>query len=243
MNNKLNIQAIFDSVDGEANGFGGAGELTTFIRLKGCNLRCSFCDTKYAQNSIPENWMEAEEICEQVHFEKVTITGGEPLLAGDDLISLIRLLLDKGNKITIETNGSIEIPKDFFGTFLHRLRFVVDFKLPSSGVMEHMNSTIFSSLRAIDIIKFVISDEEDYKYAKMLIHNHPISWKAIKVFSPVLGCLQYQYGCGGAPIKETAYFNMFWPRQLAEMMIRDKVDAQLSLQLHKVLWPGAKQER
>ena len=60
MNNKLNVQAIFNSIDGEANGFGGAGELTTFIRLKGCNLSCSYCDTKYAQSPKPENWMSID---------------------------------------------------------------------------------------------------------------------------------------------------------------------------------------
>lgn len=244
MNSKLNVQAIFDSIDGEVNGFEGAGQLTTFIRLKGCNLRCQYCDTKYAQDSEPENLMKVEDILQRVHFEKVTITGGEPLLAGDNLISLVRCLLDKGSKITIETNGSVALPKEFYSAFLHRLRFVVDYKTPSSNMDGMMNDQIFQSLRATDVIKFVISDEEDYWFAKEMISSHP-SWVARKVFSPVMGITWGKYtACSsGAPRKSDPRVDMTWPQQLAEMMIRDKVDAQFGLQIHKVLWPDACEER
>lgn len=238
METKLNVHAIFDSIDGEENGFGGAGELTTFIRLKGCNLLCSFCDTKYAQQAAPVNMMTIDEIVQQVHFPKVTITGGEPLLQQGDVEELCnRLIFERHCNVSVETNGSIR-PE----YFTEGLRYVVDFKLPSSGVMETMKSIVFASLRYIDVIKFVISDEEDYRYAKMVIQAHP-SWEPKKVMSPTLGCLKYRYGLDGAPMEPTAYFDMSWPRQLAEMMIRDRVDAQYSLQLHKILWPGAKEER
>ena len=176
MKTKLNVQAIFDSIDGEANGFDGAGQLTTFIRLKGCQLRCSYCDTKYAQNSKPENWMTVDEIIQQVHFPKVTITGGEPLLQRTNLTPLVDKLLEDAHGITIETNGT-EPPLAEIDTSFKELRYVVDFKLPSSGMIEHMNSMVFSSLETTDVIKFVISDKEDYKYAKMLIQEHP-SWIA-----------------------------------------------------------------
>jgi len=244
MTSRLNVQAIFDSIDGEENGFQGAGELTTFIRLKGCPLRCRWCDTKYAQESKPENWMTVEEICEQVHFEKITLTGGDPLLQKDNLIPLIRCLLDRGLKITIETNGSIDIPEEFFGTFLNKLRLVVDFKLPSSDMMKHMKTSVFESLRPEDVIKFVISDEYDYKYALTVIDQNP-SWIARKVFSPAVIIEKARSRKINAEerIGTSAHVNMSWPRQLVEMMIRDRVDAQFSLQIHKVLWPGAEEER
>lgn len=258
MNNKLNVQSIFDSIDGEFNGFNGAGQLTTFIRLKGCNLRCDYCDTKYAQESKSENWMTIDEIVEQIHFPKVTITGGEPLLQIRALALLLARLLGLKYKVTVETNGSIEPFYWRYGyefnwvwstdsNLTENLRYVVDFKLPSSGMAKHMKSEVFNSLRAVDVIKFVISDEEDYNYAKMLIQEH-LTWVAKKVFSPAVDTSSYaklvdtELGFG-YPVHVGLGVNTSWPRQLAEMMIKDKVDAQFSLQLHKILWPGAKEER
>lgn len=243
METKLNVQAIFDSIDGEANGFDGAGQLTTFIRLKGCQLHCSYCDTKYAQNAEPVNWMTIDEIIQEVHFPKVTITGGEPLLQRTRLWPLIDELLTNGHIVTMETNGT-EPPLAEIDTSFRELRYVVDFKLPSSGVMEHMNSMVFSSLSHNDVIKFVISDEQDYKYAKMLIQEHP-SWIAKKVMSPavIIEKARSRKISAEERIGTPAHVNMTWPRQLAEMMIKDRVDAQFSLQLHKILWPGAKKER
>lgn len=243
--NKLNIQSIFDSVDGEENGFDGAGQLTTFIRLKGCNLDCRWCDTQYAQESTPENWMTVEEVVEQVHFPKVTITGGEPLLQKEVVKELCNTLSDGssdlplGHMISIETNGSI-VPT----YFRDNMRYIVDFKLPSSGMTHKMNSLAFSSLRPCDVIKFVISDEEDYDYAKMLISEHP-NWQARKVFSPAIEIKEIPKvgaSCLDAwPIENIV--DTTWPRQLVEIMIEDRVDAQFSLQIHKVLWPGVKEER
>jgi len=252
---KLNVQAIFDSIDGEENAFGGAGQLTTFIRLKGCQLQCNYCDTKYAQNPKPENWMSIDEIIQQVHFPKVTITGGEPLMQKEGVEELCNKLTyylnnDHYSEVSIETNGSI-VPT-YFG---QATRYVIDYKLPSSGMTKHMKSSTFYALRYCDVIKFVISDEEDYEYAKRQIQMH-LCWGAKKVFSPALSILHYEsickkcnghevhdgkcYNCG---TKASTRFDMSWPRQLAEMMIRDKISAQFSLQLHKILWPGAKEER
>ncbi|MHA1289810.1 MAG: 7-carboxy-7-deazaguanine synthase QueE [Candidatus Thorarchaeota archaeon] len=244
MNDKLNVQAIFDSIDGEANGFSGAGQLTTFIRLKGCNLKCDYCDTEYSQSSEPENWMTVDEILQKIHFPKVTITGGEPLLQEVGLKELCRKLIyyrHNGvyHKVSIETNGSI-VPTDF----THSLRYIVDFKLPSSGVIDKMDFAAFSTLRPVDVIKFVISDMEDYRAAKTLIFEHP-NWKARKVFSPVMEIKEIPKvgaSCMDAyPIENIV--DTTWPRRLAEMMIRDRVGAQFSLQIHKILWPGAMEER
>ncbi len=235
----LNVQAIFDSIDGEENAFGGAGQLTTFIRLKGCNLTCSYCDTKYALPGYPENWMTIDEIIQEIHFPKVTITGGEPLLQEESVMELCNILTYHLNnnhyaRVTIETNGTIEPTY-----FVHNVRYVVDYKLPSSGMLEHMNTEVFKSLRYNDVIKFVIADEYDYKYAYTVVVQNP-DWQAKMVFSPVLGGL-HAFVCSEDDLKHV--FDMDWPRQLAEMMIRDRVPAQFSLQLHKILWPGAKEER
>ena len=113
MDNRLNVQSIFTSLDGEANGFEGAGQLSTFIRLKGCNLRCKYCDTKYAQESLPENLMTVEEIINQIPegCKKITLTGGSPFFQLEKVGLLLIALRQWSNyqiAITIETNGSID---------------------------------------------------------------------------------------------------------------------------------------
>ena len=240
MTNKLNVQVIFKSIDGESNGFEGAGQLTTFIRLKGCNLSCKYCDTKYAQNPEPANWMTVEEIVKEVgNATKITITGGEPLLQESLIINLLQKMIDC--QITIETNGSIE-PSGFLvdSKVFPLVRIVMDYKLPSSGVEESMQPLFFEKLRSTDIIKFVISSsfkQIDYKRALEVIEIYP-EWRARKVFSPAVRVIWEKEVWERVPRMRTS-----WPRQLAEKMIRDKVDAQFSLQIHKVLWPGAKEER
>jgi len=226
---KLKVQAIFKSIDGEVNGFEGAGELTAFIRLKECNLRCEYCDTKYAQEATEEDLVSVEEIIKQVEdVPKVTITGGEPLV--QDIVLLLVELVTRNKKITIETNGSVDLP-DCFYTFSPNIRWVVDYKLPSSGMEEKMKESVFKSLRECDVIKFVISDDNDYKRALQVIALHP-EWKAKKAFSPVIR----ELGTLGIDVE--------WPRRLAEKMLEDNLyNIHYSLQLHKVLWPCSKQER
>jgi len=112
---------------------------------------------------------------------------------------------------------------------------VVDYKLPSSGMNKHMKDEVFQDLRQIDVIKFVIANDYDYKYAKDVIDNHP-HWVAKKVFSPAISLHRLRPATPLVP-------NMDWPRQLVEKMIRDNMEATYSLQLHKILWPGAKEER
>lgn len=245
MNNKLNlnVQAIFDSLDGEVNGFHGAGELCTFIRLKGCSLRCQYCDTVYAQKSEPENWMTVDEIIQQIHFQKVTVTGGEPLLQKDPLFLLLFKLVELDYLITVETNGSVDIPVALPDMLPDTLRFVADYKLPSSNMESKMDPKLFPKLRTIDVVKFVISDEEDYKRACEVIKDNP-SWLARKVFSPAIDIIEVTRCSDG--IVELSSFQVVdteWPRKLAEMMISNGVSAQFSLQNHKVIWPGATEER
>ena len=237
METKLNVQAIFKSIDGEVNGDRGAGQLTTFIRLKGCNLRCTYCDTKYSQEAVPPNWMTVEEIVEEVGIaSKITITGGEPLLQFIELPDLLEALLERRPSpiITIETNGSITTKLgdgSRFDIWNHPdIRYVVDYKLPSSGMEHKMEVGEFAKLKKTDIIKFVIAHPDDYDRALEVIAKHP-GWQAQLVFSPAMEITN------GVP-------DMSWPRNLAQMMIRDNLNRiQYSLQIHKVLWPGAKEER
>jgi len=247
--NKLNIQSIFHSLDGEANAFDGAGQLCTFIRLKGCNLQCSFCDTSYSQSSTPENWMTIDEIVEQVVFPKVTITGGEPLLQKEGVKELCEKLWTTNHDISIETNGTIPMLHMDCRDSTFPIRVVMDYKLPSSGMEHKMNLEAFVWLEEKDMIKFVISDWNDYNRALEVIKEHP-EWEAKKVFSPAIKFdtlydHTYTFICHFDPSKaeEVSVVDLTNPRQLAEKMIEDRVPAQFSLQIHKLLWPGSTEER
>jgi len=241
---KLNVQSIFHSIDGEINGFQGAGQPCTFIRLKGCNLRCSFCDTQYSQESEPTNWMTIEEVIEQIKYPKVTITGGEPLLQKDGVFEFcneiyLRQFFYKTNvsQISVETNGTI-IP-DF--TIWDWVRVVMDWKLPSSGMQHKMNLVAFNWLRPQDIIKFVISDWDDYNRAIEVIKENP-KWQARKVFSPAITIVHPTIVCRGYTNIEPTV-DIEWPRQLLERILSDGLNIQFSLQIHKIVWPGATSER
>jgi len=225
---KINVNSIFDSIDGEVNGFGGAGELCTFVRLQGCNLRCPYCDTKYAQGGDYNQMLTADEIFRQVHLNKVTITGGEPLLQRGALEPLIIRLISEKKRVTIETNGTIGLPKSWI--MFRYLRFVMDFKLPSSGMFDDETYTRAELLSREDVVKFVIADREDFFAAVNCIQKLKLNkCKARMAFSPMIEDQKDYTG---------------WPSTLAKMMICDKLkDVQFSLQIHKVLWPYAKEER
>lgn len=247
----LMVQAIFRSIDGEANGYIGAGQLSTFIRLRGCNLRCTYCDTKYAQEQDSGDgalgMMSPEEILQKVMEHpgrKVTLTGGDPLVQLPQVMGLIGELLHAHFNITVETNGSIPIRRcalhllprvpvpSGVGVEGHgSIRFVVDYKLPSSGMESHMSSSMWLDLTPYDVMKFVISNDEDFDRAVLVIRNHSYC-KAKMVFSPA--------------IDPTASDPMAWPSQLASRLVEDHFlpcNINYSLQIHKVLWPHATTER
>jgi 7-carboxy-7-deazaguanine synthase len=181
--------------------------------------------------------MTLEEILATSYLlPKITITGGEPLLHGNLFLQLLEALLESGRKVSIETNGT-QIPYMFSESKYQTLyRYIVDYKLPSSGMMEKMNRDVFDVLRPVDVMKFVICNAEDYDIAKVLIckQKNVDCWRARKVFSPGIENQRNYTG---------------WPACLAENMIRDSVqnpilaDIQYSLQIHKVLWPYAIKER
>jgi 7-carboxy-7-deazaguanine synthase len=208
----MQVHKIFVSLSGEPDGFGNQGGLATFVRLQGCNLSCRWCDTDLAAtNDNIAQEMKPIQILAQCQTKHVIITGGEPLLQRLEIKTLINLLDHNHHCITIETNGS-QVPIKTHST----VRFVVDYKLTTSGMTEFMWAETFDSLTSKDVIKFVMSDLFDYRQACKLIKVNP-HWAARKVFSPV-----------------AKHSN--WPAILAKQMIEDKVDfATLSLQLHKLL--------
>ena len=166
------VNSIFNSIDGEVN-FYGQGMLTTFIRLQGCNLKCSYCDTPQAQNKTKAPFkMTPAEIVKEVHRlqgNKVTITGGEPLEQRKELIRLVEIFnRTRGYdfRVTIETNGS----KSLKG-ISDMACWVVDYKLPGSGMEEAMKHEAFSYLGQQDVVKFVIQNKEDFNKAIQTIEE------------------------------------------------------------------------
>jgi len=154
----VKVAETFVSVDGEANHW-GQGVVSFFVRLAGCNLRCPYCDTKWAQaGDVGEEVSVGELVSEveEVGVKKVTITGGEPLLQWDELKELVLTLIHRGYMVTVETNGSINPPFDFghlnFG-------WVVDYKLHCPDMMQE---AFFKRLTRMDVVKFVIASADDF---------------------------------------------------------------------------------
>ena len=163
---QIKINEIFQSISGEAGHHSfPQGTFCTFIRFQGCNLRCAWCDTRHSQDPDGGQWMEIEDIVSAVGSNSnVVITGGEPLQQKEGLETLINILAYQGKKIQIETNGSFQ-PGRFNTAFLPAITWVLDYKLPSSGMETLMMpltpyfQQTFESRQAM--IKFVFDDEKD----------------------------------------------------------------------------------
>lgn len=180
----MKVNEIFESINGEVCHC-HQGSLCTFIRLAGCNLKCSYCDTSYAQTTKKSKKMSIDEIVDTVMELgniNVTITGGEPLLQKEKVIELSERLWDLDRQISIETNGTFEMESYPF------INWVADWKGPSSGMRKKMNAGNYTELGDKDIIKFVIADKEDFKDALSLISPGWIFSKF--AFSPVFGKIE-----------------------------------------------------
>lgn len=206
----LRVNEIFYSIQGESS---FAGRPCVFVRLTGCNLRCTYCDTTYAYEEGAV--MEINHIFQQIaplHCRLVEVTGGEPLLQKKTPF-LVEGLLEDGYEVLLETNGSLDISR-----VDARCVKIVDFKCPSSGMSDQSDLNNLNRLSGRDEIKFVLETREDYEYAKELM-NYVIS-RSISVntvnFSPVFGRLK--------------------PEILAEWILNDHLDCRLHLQLHKYIW-------
>lgn len=205
----LKVNEIFFSLQGEGL---RAGRPCVFVRLTGCNLRCEWCDTTYAQDegrdmSISAVLMEvASRNCNLVQ-----ITGGEPLLQ-DEALELMKQLCDGGHRTLLETNGSQDISR-----VDDRVIRIVDFKCPSSG-QSHANLwENVARLRAGDEVKFVLADRGDFDFAVQAITDHDLTGRCSVTFSPVADRLQ--------------------GRDLAGWIVESGLDVRLGLQLHKIIWP------
>jgi len=203
----MRINEIFYSIQGEGK---WTGRPNIFIRTAGCNLRCSFCDTKYAYKSGKE--MNTKEIINEISkypCRYICITGGEPLLQ-DDVFYLIKKLLEKKYKICIETNGSLSIEKV---PNKKTVLISLDIKCPSSNMHEKNYFRNIAFLKKDDQLKFVIKNRKDYEYAKQIV----------KKYKPVC----------------TVFFQPVWgtnSSDLASWIISDRLNVKLGLQLHKIIW-------
>lgn len=157
------VVEIFCSINGEGM---KAGKLAVFVRMKGCNLACSYCDTSWAnEKDASYQEMTADEIVQQVkenQVENVTLTGGEPLLQAG-IEQLLQKLADAGLEVEIETNGSVSLKP--YATISPKISFTMDYKLASSGMEDKMDLQNFSILTANDTVKFVVSDRKDLERA------------------------------------------------------------------------------
>lgn len=211
----LSVVERFVSINGEG---AHAGELAAFIRFRGCNLGCTYCDTKWANENdtlalsyTPEQlaqWVENKEVV------NVTLTGGEPLLQ-DEIDELIGLLLHNGKRVEIETNGSI--PLDSFIHDNARPVFTMDYKLPSSGMEVVMRHDNFKLLNAHDTVKFVAGNRADLDCAHTIIENYTLQERCHVYLSPVFGKIN--------------------PADMVDYMIENNMNGvRLQLQLHKCIW-------
>jgi len=204
----MKVCEIFMSVQGEST---HAGRLCTFVRLTGCNLRCSYCDTTYAYDEGVDYTMD--ELLREVRVHGaplVEITGGEPLLQ-PETAELARRLLDEGFEVLIETNGSVDI-----SGIDPRAVLVMDVKLPSSGMADKMMLENLDRLRPNDEVKFVIATREDYEQAKNMVFERGLADKCTVLFSPAFGQMP--------------------PEQLVRWIREDHLPVRLNLQIHKYIW-------
>jgi 7-carboxy-7-deazaguanine synthase len=208
------VKEIYLSVQGESS---HAGLLCSFVRLTGCHLRCSYCDSEFAFRGGSR--MKNADVVAQVQAlgaPLVEITGGEPLLQ-PGVYPLMESLLASGLTVLLETSGAIDVR--LVPPAVHK---IVDMKTPSSGECDRNDYRNLSSMSAHDELKFVLGSREDYDWARALISEHHLLDKPYELlFSTVFGRLS--------------------PTQLAEWLIADRLPVRFQLQMHKYVWdPNAR---
>ena len=213
---QFRITEKFTSINGEGV---RAGQLAVFIRFAGCNLDCSYCDTKWAnQTDTPYTLMTENEIYDYIKktgIKNVTITGGEPLIQPDIEVLIETLSCDISLNVEIETNGSADIGR--FSSISIPPLFTMDYKLPSSGMEKFMNTDNFNYLCKDDTVKFVAGSNNDLETAYQIIEKYNLIKKCHVYISPVFGSIN--------------------PEDIVEFMKQKKLnDVNLQLQLHKIIW-------
>ncbi|MFZ5493623.1 MAG: 7-carboxy-7-deazaguanine synthase QueE [Pseudomonadota bacterium] len=208
---RLKITEIFHSIQGEGL---TAGVPTVFVRLTGCPLRCTYCDTAYAFSG--GEYMELPHILARVHdlsARHVTVTGGEPL-AQAGCLDLLRALCDAGHAVSLETSGALDV-----AAVDPRVVRVLDLKTPSSGECARNRYENLPLLQPGDQVKFVLVDRTDYDWAVATAAQYDLANRASVLFSPAWGQLD--------------------AATLADWMLADRLPHRLQLQLHKILWGEA----
>lgn len=209
----MRVVEKFVSINGEGL---RSGELAVFIRFANCNLRCSYCDTKYSFiNPIytEESIDELVKYVKSTGVKNVTLTGGEPLIQ-NEIKELMIELSNIGNRIEIETNGSINI-----APYLNipNVTFTLDYKLKGSDMEMYMDLTNYDLLRKNDVIKFVVSDYDDLEKTKEIIKKYDLINKANCLISPVWGRIEF--------------------KEIVNFLKDNKLnDVKMQLQIHKIIW-------
>ncbi len=204
----MKVCEIFRSIQGEST---YAGVPCTFVRMTGCNLRCSYCDTVYAYEEGAD--ASEEEVVRRIKesgLKTVEITGGEPLLQ-QEVRPLAKNLLDLGYRVLIETNGSQEIEG-----LDRRAVIILDIKTPGSGMSDRMKLSNLPLLKPEDEVKFVITDRKDYEWSRSFTRENSLENRCRVLFSPV--------------------FRMLAPKDLSGWILEDRLEVRLNLQLHKYIY-------
>lgn len=209
---RLRITEIFASLQGESS---RVGLPTVFVRLTGCPLRCTWCDTAYAFSGGSIRTLDDILAAVAAHgLRHVCVTGGEPL-AQKGCRALLGALCDAGHDVSLETSGALDIDG-----IDPRVARIVDLKAPGSGEAARNRHENIALLRAGDELKIVLADEADYDWARQQIAEHRLAERCSVLLSPVAGQLD--------------------PAELAAWIVRDRLPVRFQLQLHKILWHDAR---
>ena len=223
----MQITEIYKSLQGEST---HAGLPCVFVRLTGCNLRCSWCDSEYAfyggRKMTPEEvFAEVERLSPNGGL--VEVTGGEPMLQEREVVPLMRQLLEGGYQVLLETSGERPLDRVPAGVIK-----IVDVKCPNSGEPGTFRMENLETLGDRDEIKFVLSDRADYEFARDFTQRHNL----VKRVNAVLFSPAFRKEATGARDSSHCLLD---PQELADWMVADSVPVRLGLQLHKFIWDPA----
>ena len=204
----LTVNEIFKSIQGESS---FTGLPCIFIRLTGCNLRCTWCDTEYAfYEGKPKSVQDIMNAIEPLGVSLVEITGGEPLLQ-DEVYDLMNALLEKNFQVLVETGGGVSVEK-----VPERVIKILDVKCPGSGEASKNLWDNLDHLNPADEVKFVLADRADYEWSREVLDRTHIHNKVKVLFSPVYDKLDL--------------------KELAAWVLEDNLRVRMQTQLHKVIW-------
>ncbi len=206
---RVRITEIYPSVQGEST---HVGRPCVFVRLTGCPLRCTWCDSEFTFHG--GEIRDVEEVVAEVHafgIPTVEVTGGEPLVQ-PAAVPLMQRLLDLGHRVLLETSGALsiaEVPAD--------VHVILDLKCPDSGEVGRNHWPNLDLLRPHHEVKCVIASRRDYEWARDVVREHALDARCAVLFGPAWGLVE--------------------PRDLVRWILDDRLDVRFQLQLHKVVWP------